>query len=500
MKKYCLVIFLMLFGPLFSVAFATVPPTLMVPAGLSLAEVKITGNEFIMLYNNSGTTITNLSNYWIYAYNNNDPTATGVSSSSQQLPAASLGDGQTVLLTANGGSTCGAAITDQLSISLTDSSGYLAIVRQSFVNGVLTSTVGDSVSWTSSSSVSAGAQIITPTSSSAKAAFANYRFLESTSPAIFWWQPASQDSSNTCQLNVTISGVTSPGPSNPGNQLLLGSPPAAIFITDGTTTASNGLPAADIGLSAPVINEILPNPAEPQSDDEDEFVELYNSNNVAFDLTGFRLQVGTATLHNYSFPADTTLMPQSFTTFYSIDTGLSMSNNGGQVTLLDPSDDVISQTDIYGTAKDGQAWALADGKWYWTTQPTPGATNVVKQPVTAKPYTLPSSTKTTKSSKTMPAAQSTAGSSSGTAGLTNPATNPPGLHPLVLATVGALAVGYAAYEYRNDLANRLYQFRRYREARRATRYKTQTAGNAGIIGRSRGWQNHLGAWLSTRLW
>jgi hypothetical protein len=45
------------------------------------------------------------------------------------------------------------------------------------------------------------------------------------------------------------------------------------------------------------------------------------------------------------------------------------------------------------------------------------------------------------------------------------------VHPLVLAGVGGLAVAYAIYEYRHDLANRLFQLRGYFAARRSHRAK-----------------------------
>src|SRR5438067_379849 len=129
MKKYFLVILLMLSGLLSPLSRAVLaaslpagqagPPIVGGPSGLSIIEIKITGNEFIMLQNNSGSTISDLSKYWLYNFNNINPLAAGVSSSAQQLPATSLANGQTVLLSANGGGTCGAAATTKLSISLT---------------------------------------------------------------------------------------------------------------------------------------------------------------------------------------------------------------------------------------------------------------------------------------------------------------------------------------------------------------------------------------------
>ncbi|MBI2588947.1 lamin tail domain-containing protein [Candidatus Saccharibacteria bacterium] len=473
---------------------AATPPVLAVPSGLALAEIKVTGNEFVMLENNTGTTISDLSKYWLYNFNNVNPLAASVSSSSQQLPAGSLASGQTVLLSANGGSTCGAAVTAKLALSLTDSGGFLEVVQTSLSGGLLVQVAGDAVSWSSGLNSAAGMITNVPSNSSApNGAYYRYQNPVSTGAA-YLWQQADVDTVNSCQLNVFISGVSTPGPTNPGNQLLAGDPPPATIISlsdDTSQTQSStavGLPPADIGLAAPQINEVLPNPAEPQTDSEDEFIELYNSNDKAFDLTGFIIQTGTTTFHNYSFPAGTMLEPKSFSAFFSVDTNLSLSNTSGQARLLDPFGNTISTTEIYSSAKDGQSWSLANGKWYWTSSATPNAANIIVQPLSIKslsvgsPSTTPSSVASATKKSATPAAKTNAAAApkakatsptNTSSTLSNnkltPATTSRNLHPLVLAGVGALAVAYAAYEYRDDLANRFYQFRRYRETRRTAR-------------------------------
>jgi hypothetical protein len=264
---------------------------------------------------------------------------------------------------------------------------------------------------------------------------------------------------------------------NPGNKLTVGQQPPATVIdlaaTESDADASAPtIPSVDIGLSAPQLTEILPNPTGTANDDTDEFIELYNPNGVAFDLSGFVLQTGTTTKHNYEFPDDTLLAPQSFTVFYSADTGLSLSNTSGQADLLDPFGNLLTQTDTYSTAKDGQTWALANGKWYWTTEATPNAANVIKQPVTA----TKASTKTTKATKATTTSTAKSGSvqgaattaaSNGSSDASSTTTAP--THPLVLAVIGILAVGYGIYEYRHDIANKIYEFRRNRRLGRAAR-------------------------------
>lgn len=480
MKKYGVVILLMLLGIPEASALAASPPPLAAPPGLTLAEIKITGNEFVILQNNTGSTISDLSNYWLYVFNNVNPLAAGVSSSSQQLPSGSLASGQFALLSASGGNTCGATTTGKLSLSLNDSGGFLQVVQNSLSGGLLVQTTGDALSWSSGTNSTAGMISNLPSNSSAPNS-AYYRYQNTADGgAPYLWQLANLDVANPCQLNVTLSGSTSPAPT--GGLIAGTAPPATIIsLTDEEDTsvpATGSLPAADVGLAAPQINELLPNPAEPQTDSEDEFIELYNSNDAAFDLTGFKLQTGTTTLHNYTFPVGTALLPKSFTAFSSIDTNLSLANSGGQARLLDPSGNIISQSDSYVNAPEGQSWALASGKWYWTTTPTSGGANVINQPLSVKELSVgaalaatsgtakkassgsASAAKTTAAPKTK---SSTTTNSTPSPGQPKPNTSP--LHPLVLAVVGVGAVGYAAYEYRNDLANRFYQFRRYRAAR-----------------------------------
>jgi hypothetical protein len=203
---------------------------------------------------------------------------------------------------------------------------------------------------------------------------------------------------------------------------------------------------------------LLPNPTGTGNDATDEFIELYNPNPAAFDLTGFTLQTGATTKHSYVFPAGTDLAPQSFTAFYSSVTGLSLSNTSGQADLLDPFGNKLSATDVYGTAKDGQAWSLANGKWYFTTAPTPNAANVVKQITIA-------SKATTKGNSVVKGVSTAASSATNAA----QAASPVPIHPLVLAAIAVLAVGYGVYEYRNDLANGIHQFRANRANRRKAR-------------------------------
>lgn len=240
-------------------------------------------------------------------------------------------------------------------------------------------------------------------------------------------------------------------------------------------TTQPRIPADDAGLVAPQITELLPNPAPPQTDTVDEFIELYNGNAQSFDLSGFSLETGARTKHHYVFPSGATLPGHGFVAYFADTTGIALTNAGGQVSLLDPFGTTIDKTDSYGAAKDGQAWVLAYGAWQWTATPTPNAPNAVTAPSPTKskksaPAAKVAAAKVTASTKkaakgskgSVPAVQSNA-SASGVAATDTP------LHPGVLAAATLFAVLYGAYEYRADVANRIDQFRRYRAYRRERR-------------------------------
>lgn len=234
------------------------------------------------------------------------------------------------------------------------------------------------------------------------------------------------------------------------------------------------IPAGNVGLKPPSLSEVLPNPASPLTDAADEFIELYNPNDAYFDLSGYVLEAGLTTKRRHTIAAGTKIAQKAFLALFSAQTKLALSNSGGQVSLLDPLGRLLAQSDPYGTAKDGQAWMLANGIWQWTTKPTPNALNILSAPAvksasTTKKTSAASSNKTTTSAKSAaPDEESDMGQ---VASLVADAGTP--LHPGVLAVVAVFAVLYGAYEYRRDVANRIYQFRANRAARRALRQSAE---------------------------
>lgn len=126
------------------------------------------------------------------------------------------------------------------------------------------------------------------------------------------------------------------------------------------------------------VNEILPNPAGV--DGGNEYIELYNSNSFEVDISGYILRSGVdgAVYSYYTIPSGVVIEPNGFWLIYSKDFGFNLANKSGQVSLLAGAN-LISQSGIYSSAPDNQAWALINGGWVYTKNLTPGSINTESQ-------------------------------------------------------------------------------------------------------------------------
>lgn len=432
---------------------------------LVFREAKLKGEDFIVLQ--ATTDNVKLDEYWL-GYDSS--AALDVIDPEYRLASVTLQEGQAAMLVNDDAvPTCDALYTMDMPLDLAETKGTVGLWRREPSTTSLTISYErvDSFSWTTT--VSSKADIVRSETTEKNLGLPVW--FRDIAGGLLAWRVGDlqQDNQGLCVLK-TISGT------------VLGTytdtTPTTPTIEEETPATDDATPAVD--LQYPVVTELLPNPSGTGNDDNNEFIELYNPNDIPFSLDGFVLQTGTTTKHSYTFPAGTSLAP-GYGVFYAEDTNLAMSNTSGQARLLDGGGQVIAETSAYDGADDGVAWAMVDGLWQWTTSPTPGtantltvavktvtktavksATTSVKKAATTKATTAKkTTTKTTKAK-----AVTTSSSKS----IASEATKPlRGIHPLVLVGILLAAVGYGVYEHRQDLANALYQFRSNRTARRSNR-------------------------------
>jgi hypothetical protein len=428
---------------------------------LIISQLKITGSsgQFITLYNATDTTL-DMSKYQLEYFNSYD-LAKATSSKLIALTGTVPPHGY-FMVNDSALLLCYQLTIDSVSLGLSSTAGLVEVLafNQSSPGSSVVPVLQDYVGW--SKTPAGGAQGL-PSNTNA---FLQRQPVDSKNnpavavPGTGSWQPVQPNASNQCGL-VTATGAPTDVLTGLGQLLPAVEAPATIIsVLADSGTAPAVIPAADIGLTSPSVTELLPNPVGTGNDSTDEFIELYNPNPAAFDLSGFVLQTGLSSFRKYTFPSGTSLQPQKFTAFYSKNTGLSLSNTSSQVKLIDPLGNSLSASEVYGTAKDGLAWAQAKGKWYWTASLTPGAANVIKAPTT------------TKAGSKAAAKKPATGSAAAKTALSSGSADEPSIIPIhtkTLALIVGLALLYGAYEYRADFKNRFYQLRRYLGARQADR-------------------------------
>ena len=132
---------------------------------------------------------------------------------------------------------------------------------------------------------------------------------------------------------------------------------------------------APSGSASVILNEVLPNPAG--SDTEDEFIELKNVGSVTVDVSGWK--IGDASAGRYTV-IQGSVAPNGFFVFKRSMTGIALNNTGGdEVKLFGQNGTLVDSVKYAGSAREGESYARrTDGAWAWTLKPTPGKDNIVE--------------------------------------------------------------------------------------------------------------------------
>ena len=148
--------------------------------------------------------------------------------------------------------------------------------------------------------------------------------------------------------------------------------------TEVESPAEPGAEAEPVYSDQIIINEILPNPAG--SDTNDEWIELYNRSANQVDLNGWQLADAAANPYqiNDQDYLSTIIEAYGYFVVYRSESGLALNNDGDQVSLFQPDGNLLDQTEYADTAQDNYSYAKDGGSWSWTFTPTPGAANAMQ--------------------------------------------------------------------------------------------------------------------------
>ena len=125
-----------------------------------------------------------------------------------------------------------------------------------------------------------------------------------------------------------------------------------------------------------IINEILPAPEG--ADEQNEYIEIYNSSTADADISGWKLQdiQGTSTTHIFS--QNTKMSAGGYLLLKRPQTNIVLNNDEDGLNLLWP-DGKIANSVSFTKAPTNQSYSKTTADWQWSTTQTPGTKNIITE-------------------------------------------------------------------------------------------------------------------------
>jgi hypothetical protein len=163
--------------------------------------------------------------------------------------------------------------------------------------------------------------------------------------------------------------------------------PTSTFTRTFTRTATR-IPTSS--SSPVVINEFLPHPQTDWNGDGvanvgDEYIEIINLGKTTINLQGWKLD--NDGFQKYTLP-NVDILSRQVMVFYHSVTGISLSDGGGTVRLIDPAGRIVDAFTYPVVALADRTWCrFPDGGsiWAFTCRPSPGNANVLARSATPTP-------------------------------------------------------------------------------------------------------------------
>lgn len=147
-----------------------------------------------------------------------------------------------------------------------------------------------------------------------------------------------------------------------------------IPIEESPDTEQPTQPAQPVTVLPAIITELLPNAIG--SDTGNEFIEIFNPNlQSTISLAGYKLAVGQS-LEKGIVLDEYILQPSEYKILSNAEYSYTLLNTSSRVALTTAQGVLSSEVPAYNSPQDGMSWALINGIWQYTNQPTPGYTNL----------------------------------------------------------------------------------------------------------------------------
>lgn len=130
----------------------------------------------------------------------------------------------------------------------------------------------------------------------------------------------------------------------------------------------------DALIEHPIITELLPD--ADGSDVGNEFIELYNPTAVAIHLDNYKLRVGPGLEKAYSFPTGAVIEPSSYLVYTNSQISFTLVNTTSSIEL-EYKGQLVWEAITYTDPPTSESWALVNNTWRYTDTPTPGGANQI---------------------------------------------------------------------------------------------------------------------------
>lgn len=122
------------------------------------------------------------------------------------------------------------------------------------------------------------------------------------------------------------------------------------------------------------INEILPSPEGPGS--EEEWIEIFNENKFEVATSGWEIQDTTGKTNTYTFPKETKISANGFLVLKRETSKIILNNDGDGLKLINPAGKIVDEVS-YPKAEKGKSYNRINSEWVWSNSLTPGAQNII---------------------------------------------------------------------------------------------------------------------------